>query len=39
MTTITLADIQAEQTKLAKMIATFEAQARESIRFPEWLPA
>ena len=37
MNTITLDEIKAEQTKLAKMIATFEAQARESIHFPEQL--
>ncbi len=37
MSTITLDEIKAEQTKLAKMIATFEAQARESIHFPEQL--
>ena len=35
MESITLHDIKAEQIKLAKMIATFEAQARESIHFPE----
>ena len=37
MTTITLDEIKAEQTKLAKLIAAFETQARESIHFPEQL--
>ncbi len=32
---ITLEEIKSTQTKLAEMIAAFEAQARESIHFPE----
>lgn len=35
--TVTLAAIKAEQTKLAEMIAAFEAQATTQIHFPEQL--
>ncbi len=34
---ITLQEIKAQQTKLAEMIAAFDAQARTSIQFPEQL--
>jgi hypothetical protein len=35
MSPITLETLKAEQTKLAQMIAAFEAQAREAIHIPE----